>query len=67
MKRTVSSQKVRDILLPTNDSGGLEGEGEEVGEGEPVPVLGEHQHAHHSQHVRVARPAHHIPFYLSKI
>ena len=44
------------VVVLTNDSSGLEGKGEEVGEGEPVPVLGEHQHPHHSQHVRVTSP-----------
>ncbi len=40
----------------TYDSGGLEGEGEKVREWEPIPVLGEHEHAHHTQHIGVPSP-----------
>merc|ERR1719357_423874 len=34
------------VAVEADDGGGLEGEREEVREGEPVPVLGEHQHPH---------------------
>ena len=44
------------LLLEPDNCCRLEGEGEEVAKGEPVPVLGEDQHAHNPQHGGVASP-----------